>query len=335
MRFGKAWVVGGAASVLGAAAMPMLSAATPNAHIVRIGLEAPMTGSQSSIGIGMLRGAVLAADQINARGGVIGPNGKPGYLIKVVKIDDAAEPGYGRGGGQTGDQRRPKRGRRPIQLGCWRTDVAAVSQGGPRAISPHLGECHQPSRHHTAADDVPNRPVASQALTKWLKAKSVAVIYDSTTSYTTAEAEAVMVRLRESRCPDHRLPDRAGSRQLHRCGHAGRCGETERDLLGRVLPRSGGDREGSRCGARCGRVPGGLLRLRPRLRRCRRNHGRSALPGGRRPRADGLPRFRRWSVSMSAPTTQRPGRGRRTPTIRSSSLRGGSSTRAPTSRPRS
>ena len=38
----------------------------------KIGLEGPLTGSQSDIGIGMLRGAQLAADEINAAGGVLG-----------------------------------------------------------------------------------------------------------------------------------------------------------------------------------------------------------------------------------------------------------------------
>jgi branched-chain amino acid transport system substrate-binding protein len=198
MRFGKAWVVGGAAGALGAAALPMSSAATPNTHIVRIGLEAPLTGSQSSIGIGMLRGAVLAADQINARGGVIGPNGKPGFLIKIVKIDDAADPATGVAAAKraitaglngvvgpynsgVGERTLPlylKAGLVPFRL----TSANATSR---------LGITLQPMTYEIA-------PVASQALTKWLKAKSVAVIYDSTASYTKAEAEAVMVRLRES-----------------------------------------------------------------------------------------------------------------------------------------
>jgi branched-chain amino acid transport system substrate-binding protein len=198
MRLGKAWVVGGAVVVLGAAAMPMLSTATPNTRIVRIGLEAPLTGSQASIGIGMLRGAVLAADQINAHGGIIGPNGQPGYLIRIVKINDAADPATGVAAAKraiasglngvigpynsgVGEKTLPlylKAGLVPFRL----TSANATSR---------LGVTLQPMTYQIA-------PVASQAMTKWLKAKSAAVIYDSTAAYTKAEAEAVMVRLRES-----------------------------------------------------------------------------------------------------------------------------------------
>ncbi len=146
----------------------------------------------------MLRGAVLAADQINARGGVIGPNGKPGYLIKIVKIDDAANPATGVAAAKraitaglngvvgpynsgVGEKTLPlylKAGLVPFRL----TSANATSR---------LGITLQPMTYQIA-------PVASQALTKWLTAKSVAVIYDSTASYTTAEAKAVMVRLRGS-----------------------------------------------------------------------------------------------------------------------------------------
>jgi branched-chain amino acid transport system substrate-binding protein len=198
MRLGKAWVVGGAVVVLGTAAMPMLSTATPNTRIVRIGLEAPLTGSQASIGIGMLRGAVLAAVQINAHGGIIGPNGQPGYLIRIVKINDAADPATGVAAAKraiasglngvigpynsgVGEKTLPlylKAGLVPFRL----TSANATSR---------LGVTLQPMTYQIA-------PVASQAMTKWLKAKSVAVIYDSTAAYTKAEAEAVMVRLRES-----------------------------------------------------------------------------------------------------------------------------------------
>src|SRR6476620_734686 len=55
----------------------------------RIGLEGPLTGSQSDIGIGMLEGAQLAAKQINAAGGVLG------HQIHSVPIDDAADPTVG------------------------------------------------------------------------------------------------------------------------------------------------------------------------------------------------------------------------------------------------
>lgn len=36
----------------------------------KIGLEAPLSGDQQTLGLGMLNGAKLAADQINASGGL-------------------------------------------------------------------------------------------------------------------------------------------------------------------------------------------------------------------------------------------------------------------------
>ena len=53
---------------------------------LRIGLEAPLSGEQAVTGEDMLRGAQLAADEINADGGV------DGRQIEIVPIDDAADP---------------------------------------------------------------------------------------------------------------------------------------------------------------------------------------------------------------------------------------------------
>ena len=55
----------------------------------KIGLEGPITGSQSDIGIGMLEGAQLAAEEINAAGGVLGRQ------VQIIPIDDAADPAVG------------------------------------------------------------------------------------------------------------------------------------------------------------------------------------------------------------------------------------------------
>ena len=75
---------------LGAFAAPAAVAADSSDSTVRIGLEAPLTGDQKSIGIGMLDGAKLAASQINARGGLLG------HKVEIVPIDDAADPATGK-----------------------------------------------------------------------------------------------------------------------------------------------------------------------------------------------------------------------------------------------
>src|SRR5262249_44531837 len=55
----------------------------------KIGLAGPLTGTQSDIGIGMLKGAQLAAQEINAAGGVLGRQ------VQIIPIDDAADPSVG------------------------------------------------------------------------------------------------------------------------------------------------------------------------------------------------------------------------------------------------
>src|SRR5258705_7612131 len=55
----------------------------------RVGLEAPLTGEQSVLGKGMLRGAELAATQLNAGKGTLGRQ------VEIVPIDDAADPETG------------------------------------------------------------------------------------------------------------------------------------------------------------------------------------------------------------------------------------------------
>ena len=51
----------------------------------RVGLEAPLSGEQAVLGEGMLKGAELAAKQLNVE------SGNSGREVEIVPIDDAAE----------------------------------------------------------------------------------------------------------------------------------------------------------------------------------------------------------------------------------------------------
>ena len=64
----------------------MAVGANANSHPIAIGLEAPLSGSQSANGIDQYRGALLAVEQINKNGGVAG------RTLKLVRIDDKADP---------------------------------------------------------------------------------------------------------------------------------------------------------------------------------------------------------------------------------------------------
>lgn len=74
--------------VAGATALAMTALPAHAAHTseIVIALEAPLTGDQSNNGMDQLRGAQLAAIQINAAGGVLGKR------IKIAPINDKANP---------------------------------------------------------------------------------------------------------------------------------------------------------------------------------------------------------------------------------------------------
>jgi branched-chain amino acid transport system substrate-binding protein len=151
----------------------------------RAGLEAPLSGEQAVLGTGMLKGAELAAAQLNAADGILGKQ------VEVVPIDDAADPATGVKAAKSaiadgldgivgpynsgvGIETLPlyiKAGLVPIRL------TSDQSTNG-------LGFTLQPMTYQIA-------PVASQALTDWLGAKTVAIAYDPTQNYTVSVSKAL------------------------------------------------------------------------------------------------------------------------------------------------
>jgi branched-chain amino acid transport system substrate-binding protein len=151
----------------------------------RVGLEAPLSGEQSVLGKGMLKGAELAAEQLNAGDGILGRQ------VEVVPIDDAADPATGVKAAKAaisagldgivgpynsgvGIETLPlyiKAGLVPVRL------TSDVSTNG-------LGFTLQPMSYQIA-------PVASQALTGWLHAKTVAIAYDPSQNYTVSVSKAL------------------------------------------------------------------------------------------------------------------------------------------------
>jgi branched-chain amino acid transport system substrate-binding protein len=158
----------------------------------RVGLEAPLSGEQSVLGKGMLKGAELAASQLNAGNGILGKQ------VEVIPIDDAADPATGVKAAKAaiaegldgivgpynsgvGVETLPlyiKAGLVPIRL------TSDASTNG-------LGFTLQPMTYQIA-------PVASKALTGWLGAESVAIAYDPTQNYTVSVSEALKKSLEEA-----------------------------------------------------------------------------------------------------------------------------------------
>jgi branched-chain amino acid transport system substrate-binding protein len=158
----------------------------------RVGLEAPLSGEQSILGEGMLKGAEMAATRLNAGTGILGKQ------VEIVPIDDAADPTtgvkaakaaiaegldgivgpYNSGVGVETLPLYVKAGLVPIRL------TSDSSTNG-------LGFTLQPMTYQIA-------PVASKALTGWLGADSVAIAYDPTQNYTVSVSKALKKSLEEA-----------------------------------------------------------------------------------------------------------------------------------------
>lgn len=145
---------------------------------IRIGLEAPLTGDQQEVGVGMLNGAQLAADEINESGGI---NGK---TVTIVPIDDAADPEVG-----------VKAATAAIESGLHAVVGPYNSGVGAETLPLYIDAGIFPMRL-TSADSTQGlgftlqpmtsqiAPVATSAIVDWAKAEKVALIYDQSTTYT-------------------------------------------------------------------------------------------------------------------------------------------------------
>jgi branched-chain amino acid transport system substrate-binding protein len=156
-----------------------------NSNTFRVGLEAPLSGEQSVLGQGMLKGAELAATQLNAENGILGRQ------VEIVAIDDAADPATGVkaakaaiAGGLDGVVGPYNSGvgieTLPLYLKAGLVPIRLTSDASTNG----LGFTLQPMTYQIA-------PVASQALTDWLDAKTVAIAYDPTQNYTVSVSKAL------------------------------------------------------------------------------------------------------------------------------------------------
>jgi ABC-type branched-subunit amino acid transport system substrate-binding protein len=155
----------------------------------RIGLEAPLTGDQSTLGKGMLEGAQLAAAQANAAGGVLGRD------IQIVPIDDQANADKG-----VAAVNAALASHLDGVVGPYNSSV------GVKTLPIYVAHALIPIRLTSAAStsgygytvqpmESQIAPVATEALSGWMKAKSVAIVYDPTSQYTKGVAKQVRSNL--------------------------------------------------------------------------------------------------------------------------------------------
>jgi branched-chain amino acid transport system substrate-binding protein len=158
----------------------------------RLGLEAPLSGEQAVLGKGMLKGAQLAAAQLNDDGGIMGRR------VRVVPIDDAADPETGVKAAKEAISAGLDGVVGPYNSGVGVETLPLYVDDGLVPIrltsdpsTNGLGFTLQPMTYQIA-------PVASRALTDWLGAKSVAIAYDPTQNYTVSVSRAVKRALEDA-----------------------------------------------------------------------------------------------------------------------------------------
>lgn len=151
----------------------------------RIGLEAPLSGDLEVLGDGMLKGAQMAAGEINESGGLLGRE------VEIVAIDDAGDPDTGVEAANEAISEGLDGVVGPYNSGVGIETLPLYIKAGLTPIrltsddsTNGLGFTLQPMTYQIA-------PVATEAMTDWLGAKTVAIAYDRTEAYTKTEAKAV------------------------------------------------------------------------------------------------------------------------------------------------
>lgn len=166
------------------------STTAPNAETIRIGLEGPLTGDQQDTGIGMLRGARLAAQELNAKGGI------GGKQVVIVPIDDQADPKVAKVAAKRAIAKGLDAVVGPYNSGAGLVTLPLYIDAGlvPLRLTSSdqtsgLGFTLQPMTSQIA-------PVATKAITNDFKATKVGIIFDRTQDYTTAANTAMQTQLK-------------------------------------------------------------------------------------------------------------------------------------------
>ncbi len=151
------------------------------ADVIKIGVAGPMTGGNAAFGEQFWRGAVQAAEDINAAGGV---NGKK---IELVKADDACEPKQA----VAVANRLVDQDKVDAIIGhfCSSSTIPAseiYAEAGklqitPASTNPKVTERNIPTIFRTCGRDDQQGAVAADFILSTLKAKKIAVIHDKDT----------------------------------------------------------------------------------------------------------------------------------------------------------
>ena len=182
----------GVGAVAATAACSSNSSSDTSSATWKIGVEAPLTGDQSNLGLGMLQGAQLAAEQLNSAGGVLGRK------IEIIQIDDAANATTGVAAANSAISQGLNGVVGPYNSSVGAQTLPLYLKAGVVPIrltsdnsTDGMGFTLQPMTSQIA-------PVTANALSKFYKAKSVGIIYDSSQNYTKSTSAAVKAGLEKA-----------------------------------------------------------------------------------------------------------------------------------------
>lgn len=167
-------------------------ASEPAPETLRIGVEGPLTGDQAPTGQGMLNGAILAADELNANGGVLGKQ------VEIVPIDDAADPQTGVRAAQTALEEGIDAVVGPYNSGVGIETLPLYEDAGLVPIRLTSNSKTNAQGYTLQPMDYQIAPIAAAGLTDWLRVSSVAILFDETAEYTSSIAETLKSELEAS-----------------------------------------------------------------------------------------------------------------------------------------
>lgn len=150
--------------------------------VIQIGVSAPFTGDQASIGLSVLNGTKLAVAQANAEGDVI-----PGYKLAVSDIDDQHSPSQAvMAAKKFVSDRRVLGVVAHLNSSCTKPASAVYHEGRlaqitPASTNPEISRQGFDTFFRTCATDKQQGPTAAQFAVETLKAHRIFVIDDKTT----------------------------------------------------------------------------------------------------------------------------------------------------------
>jgi branched-chain amino acid transport system substrate-binding protein len=164
------------------------SSAATSTGVVNIAVEGPISGAQQSTGQDMVRGAELAVDQLNSKGGVLGRS------LAVIPADDKASPSVGVSVAHSMVDRHVTAVVGPFNSSVGVDNLHIYKQAGVAILRLTSSSSTEGYGITTQPMDTQVAPVEEAELVQVLHASSVAILYDPST-YTSSIASQLKTLL--------------------------------------------------------------------------------------------------------------------------------------------